>query len=255
MAENEDFSSEQEQIKRAIEDTLGYWTEALEELLHEDPKFMEQFKNVASHGHDGENLSPKVREYIHIGVYCMPPNFDENELRRHIQCAIDHGAEYEEILSIIKLISAIGSHSFVTGAPLLVDVHGEPEISASEKEKLEEVKQSFREKRGYWDDEMWGDVAQLDITWFIDYLDYTSGLMQSMEIERKNLELIALAVDASLGHTFEMGLKNHTEAALKNGATVAEIVEVFEIMTTMGVSTLNNGIPILEQEAKKAGIK
>lgn len=255
MAENEDFSSEQKKIKGSIEENLGYWTEALEELLHEDPKFMEQFQNIASHGHDGGNLSPKVREFIHIGIYCMPPNFDEKELRRHIQCAINHGAEYGEILSIIKLISAIGSHSFVIGAPLLVEVHGEPDISASEKEKLDEVKQSFREKRGYWDDEMWGEVAQLDINWFVDYLNYTSYLMQSMEIERKNLELIALAVDASLGHIFEMGLKNHIEAALKNGATVAEIVEVFEIMTTMGVSTLNNGIPILEEEAKKAGIK
>jgi len=251
MASNDHLSKDQQRIKDRFRQDLGYWTEGLETVLRHDSEFTAHLHDVATHSQRRGSLPPKVREFVYVGVLCMPPNFDEAELRRHVRCALDHGATFEELLSLFKLMSAIGSHSFVEGAPLLVDSAGEPALDDDDRAQLEAIKEEFVEKRGYWDEEMWGDVARLDIEWFVDYLDMTNRLANDLEIEPKYVELIATAADSSLAHTFEMGLRNHLENALEFGVSVDEVVEIFEIMASMSLSTINQGVPILVEEAER----
>lgn len=44
------------------------------------------------------------------------------------------------------------------------------------------------------------------------------------------------------------GVRRHVKAALKLGATVEEIMDVFKLCVAQGVQALNIGIPILEHE-------
>lgn len=252
--ERAEMSERQKRIKTELREDFGYWSEGFETLLHRDPGFLEQFHEVATHPQRGGELSGRTRELVYVGVLCMAPNFDEAELRRHVRAALKNGAEFREVLAVFKLMSAIGSHSFVEGAPLLVEAAGEPDLDEDERAQFEEIKQAFVEKRGYWDDEMWGDVARLDIEWFVDYLEFTSYLVENLALDRKEIELIATAADSSLGHTFELGLRNHLENALEHGATVGEVVEVFEIMSAAGVNSINQGISILLEEVDDPGV-
>ncbi|MFZ0031041.1 MAG: hypothetical protein WAK84_04120 [Candidatus Cybelea sp.] len=48
--------------------------------------------------------------------------------------------------------------------------------------------------------------------------------------------------------TYAPGVRSHVKAALKLGATVEEIMDVFKLCVAQGVQALNIGIPILEHE-------
>ena len=49
------------------------------------------------------------------------------------------------------------------------------------------------------------------------------------------------------------GLRQHIENALGYGATPAEVMEVFELATPIGIHTFTSGLPILLEELERAG--
>jgi len=44
------------------------------------------------------------------------------------------------------------------------------------------------------------------------------------------------------------GTRRHIKAALRHGATIAEIIEVLKLCVVQGVQTFNLGVPILAKE-------
>ena len=64
-------------------------------------------------------------------------------------------------------------------------------------------------------------------------------------------ELIYIAIDAATTHLYEPGLRQHIQNALKYGATKEEIMEVFELVSVLGIHTCTMGVPILVEEVKK----
>lgn len=75
---------------------------------------------------------------------------------------------------------------------------------------------------------------------------YKSGVMSA-----KELELLSIACDASLTHMYPRGVRRHIKAALKAGATMAEIMEVLKLCVVQGVQACNLGVPILAEELTK----
>jgi alkylhydroperoxidase/carboxymuconolactone decarboxylase family protein YurZ len=56
-------------------------------------------------------------------------------------------------------------------------------------------------------------------------------------LEPKVREFLYIAIDCSITHMYEHGLRIHIRNALKYGASRDEIIEVFELAATLGVST------------------
>jgi alkylhydroperoxidase/carboxymuconolactone decarboxylase family protein YurZ len=50
-----------------------------------------------------------------------------------------------------------------------------------------------------------------------------------------------------------VGTRVHIKNALKHGATKEEIMEVFELISVLGVHSVTMGVPILLEELKAAG--
>lgn len=61
-------------------------------------------------------------------------------------------------------------------------------------------------------------------------------------------ELIYCAFGCAATHLYKPGLKLHMKNVLKYGGTAEEIMEVLELATLLSISTLDVGLPILEQE-------
>ena len=79
-----------------------------------------------------------------------------------------------------------------------------------------------------------------------------------MPVTRQHLapkiqELLFLAIDASVTHLFRPGIKAHTAAALKLGATPAEVLEVLELTSVLGVHAVNVGVPLLAEVLREEG--
>jgi alkylhydroperoxidase/carboxymuconolactone decarboxylase family protein YurZ len=64
-------------------------------------------------------------------------------------------------------------------------------------------------------------------------------------------ELIYTAFDASATHMYVPGLRQHIENALAYGATPAEVMEVFELASTIGIHACVVGLPILLEELSR----
>lgn len=66
--------------------------------------------------------------------------------------------------------------------------------------------------------------------------------------------LIAIAVDSASTHLYVPGIQRHVRAALKQGATPAEVMEVLELTSTLGIHACNIGVPLLTEVMREEGL-
>jgi alkylhydroperoxidase/carboxymuconolactone decarboxylase family protein YurZ len=74
-------------------------------------------------------------------------------------------------------------------------------------------------------------------------------------LEPKVKELVALAADAAATHLYEPGIRQHIAAAFDHGATTAEVVEVLELTSTLGIHACNIGVPLLLEVLQEEGLR
>lgn len=75
---------------------------------------------------------------------------------------------------------------------------------------------------------------------------YKSGLMSPKEVE-----LLSIALDASVTHMYAPGTRRHIQNALKAGATMEEIMEVLKLCVVQGVQTFNRSIWVCRSWRRK----
>jgi alkylhydroperoxidase/carboxymuconolactone decarboxylase family protein YurZ len=110
-----------------------------------------------------------------------------------------------------------------------------------------DIKQRFIELRGYWND-AWERMLAADADYFEAYLNFSGIPWTKGPLEPKVKELLYLALNSSATHLYAPGIRAHMKNAIKYGATREEIIEVFEIVSVVGVHTMGIGLPILLEE-------
>lgn len=78
--------------------------------------------------------------------------------------------------------------------------------------------------------------------------------VQRQHLAPKIQELLLLATDASVTHLFRPGIRAHIAAALGVGATPAEVLEVLELTSVLGVHAVNVGVPLLGEALREEGL-
>jgi alkylhydroperoxidase/carboxymuconolactone decarboxylase family protein YurZ len=119
--------------------------------------------------------------------------------------------------------------------------------------RQKELKERFAKDRGYWKEDSFGQILRLDPDFFEAYLNYSSKPWKKGVLPPKIKELIYIALDASCTHMHAVGTRVQIKNALKYGATKEEIMEVFELVSVLGIHTLTMAVPILVEELKAAG--
>jgi alkylhydroperoxidase/carboxymuconolactone decarboxylase family protein YurZ len=157
-------------------------------------------------------------------------------------------------MEVYELVSVLGMHTCTMGVPILLDEitkasggTGLSEASLSPRQK--ELKETFIEVRGYWSS-FWDGLLLLDPDFFEAFLNFSAVPWRNGPLEPKIKEFIYIAVDASTTHLYEPGLRLHIQNALRYGATQAEIMEVYELVSVLGMHTCTMGVPILLDEIK-----
>jgi alkylhydroperoxidase/carboxymuconolactone decarboxylase family protein YurZ len=118
----------------------------------------------------------------------------------------------------------------------------------------EEIKAEFIRVRGTWSD-LWQSVLELDAEFLKAYLDFSAVPWRKNHLDDKTKEFIYIAVDANATHMYLPGVRQHVRAALRLGATPAEIMEVLELSATLGIHAMNIGVPILVQVLEEKGLR
>jgi alkylhydroperoxidase/carboxymuconolactone decarboxylase family protein YurZ len=141
-----------------------------------------------------------------------------------------------------------------TGLPILVDELRKCGRGAEVKDgplsaEQEKLKQEFVANRGYWNP-VWEQLLQHSPEFFDAYSQLSSVPWKYGTLEPKIRELIYIAIDAATTHLYLPGLRTHIRNALGHGATVAEIMEVLQLTSSIGIHTVTEGAPILLEEAR-----
>jgi 3-hydroxyisobutyrate dehydrogenase-like beta-hydroxyacid dehydrogenase/alkylhydroperoxidase/carboxymuconolactone decarboxylase family protein YurZ len=120
--------------------------------------------------------------------------------------------------------------------------------------RQEEIKAKFIEVRGTWGDP-WESILRLDAEFLLAYLNFSAVPWRQNYLSDKVKELIYIAVDANATHMYLPGVRQHVKAALAQGATAAEIMEVLELSATLGIHAMNIGVPILVEVLTEKGLR
>lgn len=106
--------------------------------------------------------------------------------------------------------------------------------------------------RGDWNP-LWDQLRALDPEFMEAYLAFRSVPHRKGPLPAKFKELILVAINAATTHLYAPGVRRHMRNALKQGASLEEVLEVIQLTTVMGIHSCNLAIPILMEEAALVG--
>jgi len=90
-------------------------------------------------------------------------------------------------------------------------------------------------------------LLEWDTDFFEAYMNFSGHPWRKGVLPPKVKELIYIAVDASVTHLYEPGVKLHMRKALEQGATPEEILEVLELVSVLGIHSCTIGVPALAE--------
>jgi len=241
-------------LRQSFIDARGHWSPFWEGMLELDPEFFEAYVAFSEVPWRSGPLEPKDKELIYVAIDASTTHLYEPGLRQHIRNALGHGATRAEIMEVFELTSVLGIHTCTLGVPVLMEelgTAGQP-VPRELTEEQRTLKDEFVAARGYWN-EFWDGLLALDSEFFRAYLTFSGVPWKSGTLTPKLKELIYVAIDASTTHLYEPGLRQHIRNALGHGATRAEIMEVFELTSVLGIHTCTLGVPVLMEEIGAEG--
>jgi len=248
MAELTDRQSE---LKRRFTEERGYWAEFWDGLLALDPDFFEAYLQFSTVPWKNGHLEPKIKELIYIAIDAATTHLYEPGLRIHLQNAFKYGATKEEVMEVYELTSVLGLHTMTMGVPVMLEelkaATGETVGGGELTERQADLKRRFIEGRGYWA-EFWDGLLALDPDFFEAYLQFSTVPWKNGHLEPKIKEFIYIAIDAATTHLYEPGLRIHLQNAFKYGATKEEVMEVYELVSVLGLHTMTMGVPVMLEE-------
>jgi len=119
-------------------------------------------------------------------------------------------------------------------------------------ESYDVLRAEYAEYYGEWDAQLDG-LLELDPDFLQAHLAMLAAPWRADVLDPKIKHLIGLAVSVSTTHLYRPGVRTHLKAALAEGATAAEVMEVFQLVTVIGMHSCNVGVPILLEELGEVG--
>lgn len=113
-------------------------------------------------------------------------------------------------------------------------------------ERQAETKDAFIRIHGSWD-ASWQGILELDP----EFLDAFTGLSAvpwtGTHLEPKTKALVCVAINASVTSLNLPGVRQNIRSALRLGATPAEVMEVLELASALGIHAMNVSLPLLSE--------
>ncbi|AOI90494.1 carboxymuconolactone decarboxylase family protein [Burkholderia pseudomultivorans] len=235
-------------LKTRFEHLHGFWNNGLESALQEDPAFFASYLSMAEVAMGATHLEPKIRDFVLIAANASVTHLNSEAVSHHVEAAVKHGATRGELREVLQVASVLGIHAYMVGVPILLEALAATGESLDAvfplDDAFEKVRAQFTERRGYWSDELQGMVRSSP-AFFDGYTAFSSAPWKTGELAPVVKELLYVAIDVSTTHLFEPGVRIHTRNALRYGATPAQVLQVMQIVSCVGMQSFLLGVPRL----------
>ena len=121
-------------------------------------------------------------------------------------------------------------------------------------ERQQRAKDAFVRVHGTWS-EGWDSLLRLDAGFFEAYLAFSAVPSKNNHLDDKVKAFVAITACAAATHLYAPGVEQHLRAALRAGATRAELVEVLQLASTVGIHASNVGVPVLLEVLEEEGMR
>ena len=233
-------------LKVEFERLHGFWGDGLELALRQAPDFFAGYLSMARVALGAGHLEPKVCDFVMLAASASVTHLNPEATRLHIQGALRHGATRAEISEVLQIASVLGIHAYMTGVPILLEEISSMGASIDDTfpldEKFEKVKAGFAQERGYWSDEL-QSMVRTSPEFFEGYTDFSSAPWRSAALTPMVKELLYVAIDVDTTHLFESGVRIHVRNALRYGATPAQVLQVMQITSCLGMQSFLMAVP------------
>jgi len=186
----------------------------------------------------GQHLSPRMQELILLAMHATATTGNAAATERQILRSREAGATDEEILDVLISIVAAANHALYFSVPILEEELAAAGLSLPENttsdQDFEKSKRDFIETRGFWNAER-DALARLLPEYFTALNRIATESWKNGPLSKKDRELICIAIDCVVTHTYEPGLRLHIRNALNRGADPMEIFQVFQLAATLGL--------------------
>ncbi|GII64688.1 hypothetical protein Skr01_47730 [Sphaerisporangium krabiense] len=222
---------------------LGSWDERLDPVIERDPGYAGAFVALAEEAAAGP-LSAQAKTLVLLACDAAMTYRNRESLPARIQGALDAGVPPEGVLEVLELVSVLGVHALNVGLSIALEEYADGESPEAPPAAQARVRERFERLRGYWDAGWQPVLAHLP--GFLDrYIDFSAASGRHGVLDAKTRELVLIAIDAAGTHLYAPGIRIHVRNARAHGATLAEIVQVFELLSLMGVESCLLGVPLL----------
>jgi alkylhydroperoxidase/carboxymuconolactone decarboxylase family protein YurZ len=121
-------------------------------------------------------------------------------------------------------------------------------------EKQQQAREAFERSGGTWN-LAWDSMLRLDPGFVEAYAGFAAVPWQKNHLPNKVKAFIAIAADAAATHLYRPGIHEHLRVALAHGATREELMEVLELISTVGIHASNVGVPVLLEVLEEEGMR
>lgn len=246
------WTPHQEEVKQHFIDARGAWkwSAMWDTILELDPEIVDAYADYSSVAEKRQVLDIKMRKLICVAIDSVTGCLNANGLKNHMKHSLQLGISVREILETLEITSMVGTCSYGLAMPLLYEAchkHG-TDLSAIElDDRRKALKEAYMQSHnGHWSEEK-ENILRLDPEYFETFSRFENVPWETGTLTRKEKELLYIAVHAAPVTLHQDELKNHIERALDEGATWQEIVEVIQIVSTLGIHAITMGVPILKE--------
>jgi len=121
-------------------------------------------------------------------------------------------------------------------------------------EKQLQAKAAFERSHGTWN-AAWDSLLRLSPGFVEAYAGFAAVPWQKNHLPDKVKAFIAMVADAAATHLYRPGIQEHIEVAIAHGATREELVEVLQLISTVGIHASNVGVPVLLDVLEEEGMR
>jgi alkylhydroperoxidase/carboxymuconolactone decarboxylase family protein YurZ len=193
-----------------------------------------EFWRVAgSAGH----LTPRMRELVLFAMHANLTALNVDAVERHVVRALAAGATERDLVDVLITSVGVANHALYSVLPLFEEELERAGVAASgtaSEEAFEAAKQEFIASRGFWNPDR-ESVARLMPQYFAALNIVSSESWKNGSLTARERECICIAIDCTVTHSYERGLRVHIRNAIGHGAEPAEILEIFQLAATMGL--------------------
>jgi alkylhydroperoxidase/carboxymuconolactone decarboxylase family protein YurZ len=228
-------------------ESAGLWGPALGVLRTWDPVWAQAFSSMNEDPWRAGVLDHRFLELVCVGLNASCTTLDAAALRRHIAAALRAGATRDELLFVIECATAVSVHALSVAAPILAEALDADDPVTGSASPPPTPSCDAMHAAGQWND-AWDPFMELDPAWTEEFMSVCVNLYATDVLSPVEIELLSIALDASVTHLYTPGIRRHIHHALACGATPAQILTVLHLCVSQGVQSINVAVPILDEE-------